>query len=251
MTRKKYVIGNWKMNGLRDDSLKLVSHLASSLPKDTQDVQMVICPPFPLLSSIENLIKLSPISLGAQDCHFAQHGAFTGDVSAILLKELGCHYVILGHSERRLYHGETSLIVQKKVHTALNSGLKVVVCVGESQEDYDHQQSLQVIQQQLKESLPKDFKCDDLIIAYEPLWAIGTGRAASPQQANDIHLTIRDFLSHYLGDNHSQMISILYGGSVHPQNAASLLAQDNIDGALVGGCSLNAEQFLTIYQHAF
>lgn len=237
---KMMVAGNWKMNG----SLELVRDLLTEVSgaKDI-DREVVVCPPFPYLSVAAEVLKGSDIRLGAQDCSSENAGAFTGDVSAAMLKEIGCQFVILGHSERRSLHGESSELIADKVQAAKAAGLCVILCVGESLEERSRGNELQVVESQLKpvlDALGED-PIDWLTVAYEPVWAIGTGQTATPEQAQDMHAHIRSLFGSKGVD-----LSILYGGSVKPESAADLFAQADIDGGLIGGASLKAQQFLDI-----
>lgn len=246
--RSKVIAGNWKMNNDLTESITLINDLKTKLGPGLDGVQVVICPPFTSLALASEHIKGSPLKLGAQNMYYEDEGAFTGEVSAKMLKSVGCTHVILGHSERRQYFGETNEFINKKAKKALAAGLIPIVCVGETLEEREKGITEQIVTVQVK-SVLKDIPASDierLIIAYEPVWAIGTGRNATPQQAEEVHRLIRKLV----GQLHSWAVAdklvIQYGGSVKPENAAQLLQQPDIDGALVGGASLNADSFYQI-----
>lgn len=235
---RQIIAGNWKMNGRVAD----VASYATALQGAPAHADLIVCPPFPLLSSFANALTGTTAALGAQDCHANPSGAHTGDVSAALLKEVGAKYVILGHSERRTDHGETNADVAGKVLAALAAGLVPIVCVGETEAERDAGQAVAIVQTQLAHSLPETFIG---LIAYEPVWAIGTGRTPSEADVTAIHTTIRAALVAQFPAT-GQTTPILYGGSVKPGNAATLLALPEVGGALVGGASLNPADFLAI-----
>ncbi|QHQ34939.1 triose-phosphate isomerase [Algicella marina] len=234
---RKIAAGNWKMNGSLA-STAMVEALAKAFP--APECEVIVCPPFPLIPALVNLN--SPFTIGAQDCHFSESGAHTGDVSPQLLKEIGCGAVILGHSERRADHGETSALVARKVTATQNAGLTAIVCVGETEADRDGGRTLKVVEGQLAGSLPDGTDPDALVIAYEPVWAIGTGRTPVNDEIAEVHAAIRDTLEARFGGQGKE-IRILYGGSVKPGNASEIFAIANVDGGLVGGASLTAEDF--------
>lgn len=237
--RGRLVIGNWKMHGNLADNAKL---LAALRPVATS-AQLAVCVPFPYLAQASEMLKGSPVSWGAQDISVHKQGAFTGEVSASMLKDFGCTWVLVGHSERRSMHAETDQLVADKAQAALAAGLTPVVCVGESLAERDAGQAISVIQRQLAPVLALGVEAvKALVVAYEPVWAIGTGRTASPEQAQEVHAAIRAALE-AIGAGHVQ---ILYGGSVKAANAASLFSMPDIDGALVGGAALVADEFLAI-----
>jgi triosephosphate isomerase len=249
--RKKLVVGNWKMYTTRDSAVKLARDVAAHVTPDRR-TQVILCPPFPYLAALHDAIEGTPVLLGAQNCYHATEGAFTGEVSPKMLLDVGCKYVILGHSERRRVLGESSQYINRKVLCAVEAGLKVIVCAGETKEERNAGQAQAVVEEQLRESL-KGFdrsRLDDLVLAYEPVWAIGTGVNASPQQAQDMHVTVRRKVADVIGEEKSQELLILYGGSVKPENAVALMGQPDVDGVLVGGASLKADQFLAIYNAA-
>lgn len=244
-TVRPLIVGNWKMNGLVDDGRDLAAGIGrlararAPLPAD-----VMVCPPFPLLPIIADALGEAPISLGAQDCHQADRGAHTGDVSARLLADLGCAAVILGHSERRSDHHEVDLLVSEKAAAARAAGLTAIVCVGESEAERDAGAALDVVSRQLAGSLPAQCGGAEVIIAYEPVWAIGTGRTPTAEQIHAMHSHIRAELARLR--HAAATIRILYGGSVRAGNAADLLSVPNVNGALVGGASLDPEGFLAI-----
>lgn len=241
--RTRLVMGNWKMNGSLGQNQALLSsmnRLLSDKASLYQNCQIAVCPSFPYLAQAQQLLAESGVSLGAQDLSTAESGAYTGEVSALMLKDFGCQWVIVGHSERRLYHSESSDLVAKKALAAIEHGLVPVVCVGETLQDREAGRTLKVIEEQLLPILPLATR--SIVVAYEPVWAIGTGLTATPEQAQEVHAFIRSRLAS-VG---AEQVQILYGGSVKANNAASLFAMPDIDGALVGGAALNAEEFLQI-----
>ena len=234
------------MNLTRNSSVALVHALLDTLPADGS-VDIAVCPPSVYLHDVGAALRGSDIQLGAQNMHFEKEGAFTGEISASMLNDLGCNFVILGHSERRQYFGETDLLVNRKTHVALNSRLIPIVCVGETLAERETGQTQQIVATQVTGSLAglSAEQAANIVVAYEPVWAIGTGKTASPEQAEEVHAQIRGLLRDLFGDTADQ-IRIQYGGSVKPENAAELMSQPNIDGALVGGASLKAESFAGI-----
>jgi triosephosphate isomerase len=241
MARRPLVAGNWKMNGLQSSAGELQKIIAGA--EKLADVDVMVCPPATLLAGFAARARGSRVTIGAQDCHAAAAGAYTGDISAEMLKDSGARAVIVGHSERRQYHGETDRTVRDKALAARRAGLAAIICVGETRAERDAGHARAVVRTQLEGSLPDG--APDFAIAYEPVWAIGTGLTPTPQDVADMHGFIRQFVSSRYGET-AQQIRILYGGSVKPSNAAELLAVDNVDGALVGGASLKAEEFLPI-----
>ncbi|MEO0913244.1 MAG: triose-phosphate isomerase [Pseudomonadota bacterium] len=234
---RKIAAGNWKMNG-GPGSGAVLEALAAAHPAPGCDV--IICPPAPLIPAL--LAVGAPFQIGGQDCHFAEKGAHTGDISPVLLKEIGASAVILGHSERRADHGETSATVALKAAAAEKAGLLSIVCVGETEAERDDGRTLKVVGGQIAGSLPEGIAVEALVIAYEPVWAIGTGRTPTLEQIAEVHDFIRETLVARFGDAGAD-IRILYGGSVKPGNAAEIFAVSNVDGGLVGGASLKAEDF--------
>ncbi len=242
--RTPVIAGNWKMNTTVGEAVALVRAMRAELDK-VSNVEKVLCPPFVSLAPVGELIKGSSIKLGAQNLYFAEKGAYTGEVSALMLAGL-CELVIIGHSERRQYFGETGEVVNKKVAAALGVGLKPILCIGEKLAENEAGKTEEVVSGQLKSSLAGIASLDGLIVAYEPVWAIGTGRAATGEQANETIAFIRRNISGLYDDKVAREIRILYGGSVTAANVAEFMPQPEIDGALVGGASLKAAEFLSI-----
>lgn len=251
MTRRILIAGNWKMNTRRSDALALAKGVVGGVGANP-DVDVVLCPPSVYLPAVADAIVGTPVGLGAQNLYPAADGAFTGEVNASMLSDVGCGYVILGHSERRAILGETDKQVSEKLHAALAGNLVPIVCVGETLEDRESGQTEKVVETQLRGSLEglDDVRAAGVVIAYEPVWAIGTGKTASPEQAEEVHAFIRKLLGELFGDDVAGQIRIQYGGSVKPGNAKELLGQPNIDGALVGGASLKVDDFLGIIHPA-
>ncbi len=260
--RRPLIAGNWKMNGLCADGIALAEALAerahdvNDLPADAatevpSSVSMalpcdiLICPPFTLIDGVVRAVSGSRIAVGGQDCHAKASGAHTGDISAEMLKDLGCAFVIVGHSERRADHLETDVAVKAKAEAALRAGLTVIVCVGETEVERDAEMTEMVVAGQVKGSLPQGATPNNLVIAYEPVWAIGTGRIPTPDEAQAVHARIRTELKGLMGPA-ADAVRLLYGGSVKPSNAKELMGQADIDGALVGGASLKADDFWAI-----
>ena len=240
---KALVAGNWKMNGSKKQMAE-VKKLATAIAKGQPKADAMICPPTTLISRMADM-KAKAIALGGQDCHASISGAHTGDVSAEMLKDAGAKAVIVGHSERRADHGETDKQVCAKVEAAHRAGLTAIMCVGESLKQRKSGDTLKVVQAQLRGSLPKKCTAKDTVIAYEPVWAIGSGLTPTPQQVEDVHTALRKALVRRFGDEGAKM-RILYGGSVKPSNASELMAVPNVNGALVGGASLTAKDFAGI-----
>lgn len=246
--KRKLIAGNWKMNGSRASSTELIQALRAELRAGFPNCDLLVCPPACLLETVRDAIGDSPIALGGQDCHSAVSGAHTGDVSAAMLKDAGCSHVIVGHSERRSDHGEDDASVRAKAQAALGAGLAPIVCLGETAEQRDAKATLKVIEDQLVGSLPDLGVGEGLVLAYEPVWAIGTGRTPSQEDVAEVHGFIRSWLGQELGDWRAETIQVLYGGSMKPDNAATLLSVENVDGGLIGGASLKAEDFWAIAQ---
>ena len=248
--RRKIIAGNWKMHKTVREAEELVGSVLSGLPDTPYEV--VVCPPFTALYRVSQLLKGSRLKLGAQNMHYELQGAFTGEISAPMLKELDVVYVIIGHSERRHIFGESNDVIAKKLKRAVETGLKPILCVGEKLEEREGGLTEEVIGRQLNSALEGLSREDlgDLVIAYEPVWAIGTGRNATPQQAQEVHAFIRHRLSELYGDEFADSRTILYGGSVKPHNILELTKERDVDGALVGGASLSAESFLEIVEKA-
>lgn len=241
--RRKLAAGNWKMNGVAgalSEIVELAKHLEPNHP------ETIICPPAPLLYRACEKARGTDISIGAQDCHMQEAGAFTGDISAAMIADTGATYVIVGHSERRDAHEESSGDVQRKARRAWSAGLTAIVCIGESGEDREAANTLDIIAGQLSGSLPDGATGENTVIAYEPIWAIGTGKIPTLAQIIEVHDFIRDRLVTRFGQSHGNAIRLLYGGSVKPDNAAEIFTAENVDGALVGGASLKAADFAPI-----
>ena len=243
--RRKLVAGNWKMNGLRSALPEVEAMVARA--RGLGRVDLAICPPATLAAAVGEALTGSPIALGGQDCHASASGAFTGDVSAEMWADLGARFVIVGHSERRQYHAETDAMVSAKAAAVCRAGLSPIICVGESLAERDAGETLSVIGRQLAGSIPDEAGRPDTVIAYEPVWAIGTGRTPTVAQVEEVHQAIGRALDARFGAAGLQM-RVLYGGSVKPDNAAELMAVPGVDGALVGGASLKAADFLAIAQ---
>jgi triosephosphate isomerase (TIM) len=243
---RKLCAGNWKMNGLRREADALAGALVACANAAPPPCDLVLCPPATALGWVAAALAGSAIALGAQDCHTDDKGAHTGDVSAPMLKDAGCRFVILGHSERRAGHGESDAVVRAKCAAARRAGLAVILCIGETLAERDGGTALDVVARQLANSLPDGFPPAELAIAYEPIWAIGTGRTPTIAQVEEVHAHIRARLAAKVAA--AQDVRILYGGSVKPDNAVALMAAGNVDGALVGGASLIAADFWAIAQ---
>ena len=245
--RKPLIAGNWKMYKTSTAAVETARQLVD-LTADVGDVDMMIAPTFAALEALSRVFSDSRVSLGAQNLYWESEGAYTGEISAPMLVAAGCRYVIIGHSERRQYFGETDATVNKKIKAALDADLIPVVCVGETEQERDAGQTFSVLDKQIKIGLNNYFANDleSLVIAYEPVWAIGTGKTATKEQAQEAHLHIRTLLEKAYGDNFSDTVRILYGGSVKPENISELMAMPDIDGALVGGASLDADSFSRI-----
>lgn len=249
--RRKIIAGNWKMNNDINATKNLISSLIKSLTNN-ENCDIIVCPPFTSLSEACSQLKGSVIKVGAQNMYFENEGAFTGEISAQMLKGAGCEFVILGHSERRAIFNESDPLINKKIKKAISSGLRPIFCVGETLEQRENGVTKDVIKTQVNGGL-KDVSTEEiknLIIAYEPVWAIGTGRNATPEQAQEVHEFIRALIKEKYSEQISDNLIIQYGGSVKPDNAKDLLSQKDIDGALVGGASLKADSFLGIIKAA-
>jgi triosephosphate isomerase len=240
------IAGNWKMNGLKASASELGQMIAGA-DGPAQKADLLICPPATLVLAFAGAVQGSPLRIGAQDCHPKPSGAHTGDTSAEMLADSGATAIIVGHSERRADHGETDLLVRQKAEAAWRAALIAIVCVGETQDQRDAGQTLEVVGRQLAGSLPDGATAANLVVAYEPVWAIGTGRTPTPKDVQDVHGFIRDQLTQRFSGEGTR-VRILYGGSVKPSNAAELLAVPNVNGALIGGASLKAADFLGIAQ---
>ncbi len=247
--RKSFIAGNWKMNTDVHSSFSLAESVALGC-KDVagSKVDVAVCPPFVYLQQVGHALQSSHIALGSQDVYFEQKGAFTGEISAAMLKDVGCTYAICGHSERRHVIGETDELINKKVHAAILGGLLPILCVGELLEERKANKTAEVVTRHMKKGLAglTPEKMSAVTIAYEPVWAIGTGLTATPQQAQEVHALIRKLLAEMYDRKIAGEIRIQYGGSVKPDNAGELMAQEDVDGLLVGGASLKAEDFAAI-----
>jgi len=248
--RKVLIAGNWKMYTDIEEAEALANELCKVF-KNKNKVKVVICPPFTNLVAVNMVIKGSQIELGAQNMHYEDQGAFTGEISPLMLKNAGCKYVIIGHSERREYFKENNELLNKKVKTALKYQLIPIFCVGEKLEEREADSTFDVIKKQLIEGLAgiTDKELEKVVVAYEPVWAIGTGKTATPEQAEEVHKFIREQLAKISDKKVAENISILYGGSVKPDNVTLIMDKPNIDGALVGGASLKADSFLKIVNY--
>jgi triosephosphate isomerase len=244
---KPFIAGNWKMNKTIPDAVVFASQLRNLLA-GTDDREVVLAPPFTALPSVAEVLKGSNIRLSAQNLSDKAEGAYTGEISALMLADAGCEYVIIGHSERRALFSEKNSVINAKVRIALSSGLKPIFCIGETLDERERDITFRIIEEQIKEGL-NNLKTDDirrLVIAYEPVWAIGTGKTASPEQAQEVHAYIRDLMAGAYGKDVVSNIPVIYGGSVNPENIRYLMAERDIDGALVGGASLAVESFARI-----
>ncbi len=249
--RRPLIAGNWKMNGLKKDAKQLASGLAKRKKKAGKTgFDMVVCPPFPMLGLVSETLKGSGVKMGSQDNHAAISGAHTGDTSPAMLKNIGCSYAIVGHSERRADHGETDAIVKAKAEAAIEAGLIAIVCIGETLKQRQAGRTLSTNRKQLLGSLPSGATAKNTVIAYEPVWAIGTGEVATPEQAQEVHAAIRAELVKAIGEKEAAKMRILYGGSMKPGNAKQLIALPDVDGGLIGGASLKTEDFWAIAEAA-
>lgn len=248
--RKKIVAGNWKMNLDYTTGVGLFSEIVNMVKDEVMgDQQVIVCAPYIHLAALSQLAKSQQkVSVGAQNCHQADSGAYTGEVSASMLQSAGVEYVIIGHSERRQYFGETNSLLAEKINSVLKNQLKPIYCIGETLDQRNSNSYFEVIKTQLSEGLfhLSETEMENIILAYEPVWAIGTGLTATPEQAQEIHEFIRGEIKQKYGEQVAQNISILYGGSCNPKNAAELFAKADIDGGLIGGASLKSRDFVDI-----
>jgi triosephosphate isomerase len=249
--RKIIIAGNWKMNNDLNETVNLISEIKNQLP-NSENVGVIVAPPFTSLETAAELLKDSSIGLSAQNMSHADSGAFTGEISGQMLKSVGCEYVILGHSERRTIFSESNETINRKMKKALHVGLKPIFCIGETLEEREANITENVVEKQIREGLDdiSESELSDLIVAYEPVWAIGTGKTASPEQAQQVHNFIRNLISKLFSPDFAENLVIQYGGSVKPDNAKELLGQPDIDGALVGGACLKADSFIGIINPA-
>ena len=246
--RRKVIAGNWKMNKDFHETAVLINELKERLKDFKKQVDVIVCPPFTSLIIAKTLIDSSPMKLGAQNMSDKDEGAYTGEISAKMLKAIGCEFVILGHSERRQYFKETDALINLKVKQALKNSLTPIICVGETLEERESNVTDKIVSAQIKGVLHEltSAEVEQCVIAYEPIWAIGTGKTATPQQANDVHKLIRKLVGQMFSWTIAEKLVIQYGGSVNEKNASDLLSQSDIDGALVGGASLKADLFYSI-----
>ncbi len=247
--RKKFIAGNWKMYTNAATAKQLAAAVVQGVGQDDR-VTVAVCPPFPYLALVGEALRGSPVALGAQDAYTEEEGAFTGEVSPLMLVDVGCRYVILGHSERRHILGEADEFISRKVRAALAAGLRVILCVGETKEERQAHRTEAVLAAQLSGSLAGVDTLADVVLAYEPVWAIGTGVIATPQQAQEAHAFLRGLVAERFGAEAARNLVIQYGGSAKPDNVVTLLHEPDVDGALVGGASLKADQFLAIVRAA-
>lgn len=251
MKRKPFIAGNWKMH----KSIKEAAELANEIKRrfyDFDRAEIVLAPPFTALAAVAEIIASTPVKLAAQNMFWEKEGAFTGEVSPLMLKDAGCSYVILGHSERRAYFCESDENVNKKIKAALREGILPIVCVGERLEEREAGKTIEVVERQLRGALEeiKEEEARKIVIAYEPVWAIGTGKTATPNQAEEVHKFIRETIGKLYTEDTSSDILVIYGGSVKPENITFLIKEEDIDGALVGGASLESDKFIKIIEGA-
>jgi len=249
--RRLFIAGNWKMNLNRRKCCELVRELKNQAGS-IEEVDLAVCPPFVYLQSVAEILKGTNIAVGAQNMCREAEGAYTGEIAGSMLLDVGCRYVIVGHSERRHILGESDEVVNAKALKALALGLEPIICVGEKLEEREAGRTEELVQSQVRHALAgvTESQLETVTIAYEPVWAIGTGRTATPQQAEEVHMVIRRLISELFNEELAQKTTIQYGGSVKPNNARELLAMEDIDGALVGGASLKADTFIPIIQAA-
>jgi triosephosphate isomerase len=246
-TRRPLIAGNWKMNGLRADGLALAKAVADGVRQaGWRDREVLVCPPATLVLAVAEAVKGSGVLVGGQNCHAKPSGAHTGEIAAEMLRDCGASHVIVGHSERRADCGETDAVVRAKAEAAWRAGLLPIICIGETLAEREAGKTLGVLEAQLKGSVPAGATAAKLVVAYEPVWAIGTGKTATPEIAADAHRCLRTEIANHFGDDACAACRILYGGSVKPDNVAKLMAQEEIDGALVGGASLDPTSFAAI-----
>ena len=252
MARKVFIAGNWKMNKTAAEAKALCEALKESLAPLAGKVEVAVCPTFTSLATAVEVLKGSNVKVGAQNIHWAENGAFTGEISGAMLKEIGVEYVIIGHSERRQYFGETDETVNKRMQAALANGLKPILCIGETLEEREGNKTEAVLEQQIKGAFTDICECkmDQITIAYEPVWAIGTGKTATPEMAEETHAFIRKTIAALYNQEIADAMVIQYGGSMKPENAQALVAQADIDGGLIGGAALKADSFTALVTNA-
>ncbi|MBN2323115.1 MAG: triose-phosphate isomerase [Spirochaetes bacterium] len=250
--RKMILAGNWKMNTLKKEASGLASKIADGMRGD-EDIEVIVFPPFVFIERVLDSVHAASVAVGGQDVFYESHGAYTGEISVPMLKDLGCTYVLVGHSERRRILGETDDVINRKIKRSFLGGLVPLFCIGETHDERKAGETEKVLNRQIVYGLEGigGKEIESVVIAYEPVWAIGTGLSASVRQAEEVHRYIRDVVARFGGRRAAESMRILYGGSVTPANAAGLLSQENIDGVLVGGASLSADAFLGIIQAAF
>lgn len=250
--RKPFIGGNWKMNTDSKSAVELAKGVVQKCGTMLDEVEICVCPPFVYLAAVKNALGSSNIGLGAQDVYFEPKGAFTGEISCQMLKDIGCKDVIIGHSERRHVLGETDELINKKLLAAIEAGLLPIFCVGELLEERKAGKTAQVVKEQIQKGMARVTieKAKAVTIAYEPVWAIGTGINATPQQAQEVHLMIRQLVATLYNEDFAEQMRIQYGGSVKPDNASQIIAQADVDGFLVGGASLKADEFAAIVKAA-
>ncbi len=248
--RTPFIAGNWKMNMLSGEAEDFFKEFLPAV-KDVQSVKIAVCPVYTLLHQVSELVRDSNVKLGAQNVFWEEKGAYTGEISPPMLKDVGCEYVIIGHSERRQHFGETNETVNKRVKAALAHGLTPIMCCGETLEDRENGKTFDVVKSHILEGLQGVYESgkEEVVLAYEPVWAIGTGKTASPDQAQEVHAFIRNLLQENFGEDIAQRTIIQYGGSVKPKNIAELMSQPDIDGGLVGGASLKADSFTALVKY--
>jgi triosephosphate isomerase len=248
VSRRPFIAGNWKMHKTTGEARALASAIVAGLASEGIDV--LVAPPYTALTTVADALRGSRVALGAQDVHWERQGAYTGAISVPMLKDAGCTHVIVGHSERRELFGETDEAVARKTRAAIDGGLVPIVCVGETLVEREQARTMEVVEREVERALRalSPAEASAIVLAYEPMWAIGTGCAATPEQAQEVHRAIRRFVARSHGDDVSSALRILYGGSVKPDNMRSLMAQPDVDGALVGGACLEAASFLGIVQ---
>ncbi|MFH1768693.1 MAG: triose-phosphate isomerase [Candidatus Omnitrophota bacterium] len=249
--RKPLIAGNWKMYKTINQAIDFVNGVKREL-LDFSDADIAVCPAFTALASVAEVLMNTNIKLGAQNAFWEKEGAFTGEVSCAMIKDCGCHYLIIGHSERRKYFNETNSTVNKRINASLVAGLLPIVCLGETLEEREEEKTIDVVTEQLKGAFVTldEEQMKKIVIAYEPVWAIGTGKTATPEQAQEVHAFIREWLKKRFSPECAQKVRILYGGSVKPSNIKELIDEEDIDGALVGGASLDINSFVEIVRNS-
>lgn len=251
MSRKYFIAGNWKMNKTAAEATALIKAINEKVGSQTK-VDVAVCPPFTALDAASKALAGSTVKLGAQNIYFEKSGAYTGEIAADMLKEFGCTYVILGHSERREYFKECNCLINKKVKAVLANGMNPILCVGEKLEEREAGKTLDIVSEQTVKGLEglTAAEAEKVVIAYEPVWAIGTGKTATPEMAQEVHAAIRKILADTFGAEVAEKMQILYGGSMKPENADALLAEKDIDGGLIGGAALKADSFVALIESA-